>query len=62
MRVQLECCILGRAMQDRSVGSYVASELHGREELSHAYSVLGVRLGTGRGKVLNDSGFLRPGT
>lgn len=60
---------LGRNVQDRGAGSYVASELHGREETESAgwYStqecgVLAVRLGAGRGKVLNNSELLRPGT
>lgn len=56
-------------MQGRGAGSYVASELHGREEIESAEwdstqecSVLAVRLGAGKGKVLNNSELLRPGT
>lgn len=36
MRVRVECCIWGRNVQGRGAGSYVASELHGREEIESA--------------------------
>lgn len=69
MRVRVECCIWRRNVQDRGAGSCVASELHGREETESAgwnstqeCSVLAVRPGAGRGKVLNNSELLRPGT
>lgn len=69
MRVRVECCIWGRNVQGRGAGSYVASELHGREEIESAEwdstqecSVLAVRLGAGKGKVLNNSELFRPGT